>query len=103
MKRGYFGITSCVKDKDELSLGNTSLKIHKSPGHTPGSIIIEEGNTLFVGDTVFANNGYGRCDLPGGNFEELKKSIKRISLFDSNTEIYPGHGEKTTVSKIIRF
>ena len=101
--QAYFGEVSTVNDGCVLSLGNTTLKIHKAPGHTPGSILIEEGNSLFVGDTVFADNGYGRCDLPGGNFEELKKSIRKIHLFDSNTVIYPGHGPKTKVLKIIRF
>ena len=101
--RAFYGEVSTVGDKSILPFGNTELKIHTVPGHTKGSILIEEGNNLFVGDTVFANLGYGRCDLPGGNFDELKKSIERIHLFDPETEVYPGHGEKTKVSKIIRF
>lgn len=101
--RAFYGEVFKVTDGDILSFGDTTLKIHSAPGHTPGSILIEEGKNLFVGDTVFENYGYGRCDLPGGDFEKLKKSIEKIHLFDNETEIYPGHGEKTTVSKIIRF
>lgn len=101
--RAFYGDVTTVNDGQELALGNTTLKIHEAPGHTPGSILIEEGNTLFVGDTVFANLGYGRCDLPGGDFEKLKESVEKIHLFNPETEIYPGHGEKTEVSKIIRF
>ncbi len=101
--RAFFGEVSTVNDADTLPLGNTTLTIHAAPGHTPGSILIEEGNNLFVGDTVFANFGYGRCDLPGGDFEKLKKSVERMHLFNSETEVYPGHGEKTRISNIIRF
>ena len=101
--RAFFGEVTTVADKDVLPFGDIELKIHTVPGHTKGSILIEAGNNLFVGDTVFANYGYGRCDLPGGNFEELKKSVERIHLFDPKTEVYPGHGDKTIISKIIRF
>ncbi len=101
--RAFFGEIATVNDGDLLPLGDTSLKIHSVPGHTPGSILIEFENILFVGDTVFAGQAYGRCDLPGGDFEKLKKSTARIHLFAPDTEIYPGHGEKTKVSKIIRF
>ena len=103
IKRAFYGEVVTLNNGDELTLGNTALKIHFVPGHTPGSILIEEGNSLFVGDTVFAHQSYGRCDLPGGDFEKLKESIARIHLFPADMEIYPGHGEKTSVSKIIRF
>ena len=102
-KRTFSGEISELSDGDLLPLGDIMLKIHSTPGHTPGSIVIDAGDALFVGDTVFAGGGYGRCDLPGGDFQELKKSIKKISLFDPDTVIYSGHGEKTRVSKIIRF
>ncbi len=101
--RAFFGEIATVNDGDLLPIGDTALKIHSAPGHTPGSILIETGNSLFVGDTVFAGQAYGRCDLPGGDFEKLKKSIARIHLFPKSMEIYPGHGEKTEISKIIRF
>ena len=101
--KGYFGEICELKDAQQLKLGNTVLTIHSSPGHTPGSILIEAKNALFVGDTVFADNGYGRCDLPGGNFDLLKCSVNSISRFHPETVIYPGHGPKTKVSKIIRF
>ena len=102
-KQAFFGEVSILNDGDTLKLGSSELKIHFVPGHTPGSILIEEGNVLFAGDTVFANQSYGRCDLPDGDFAKLKESIAKIHLFAPNTEIYPGHGMKTKVSEIIRF
>jgi len=103
IKRGYYDETNVLNDGDELKLGSTVLKIHTVPGHTPGSILIEESKNLFVGDTVFANHGYGRCDLPGGDFEKLKESVAKIHKFAPDTTVFPGHGEKTEISKIIRF
>ena len=45
---------------------------------------------LFTGDTVFYQ-GIGRTDLPGGDGEQLKDSIKKISRLDVEY-LLPGHG-----------
>lgn len=103
IKRVYSKEIVTVADKDILPLGNTALKIHTVPGHTKGSILVEADNALFSGDTVFAGQSYGRCDLPTGNFEELKKSIAKIHLFPCDMTVYPGHGEKTKISEVIVF
>lgn len=102
-KQVFLGETRVLCDGELLPLGESALKIHFVPGHTPGSILIEEGSVIFAGDTVFANQSYGRCDLPGGDFQKLKESIARIHLFAPDTDVYPGHGEKTKVKEIIRF
>ena len=51
---------------------------------------------MFVGDFIFKNN-IGRCDLPGGNFEEMISSINKIQKYPKEITIYPGHGNKTTL------
>ena len=64
-----------------------------TPGHTPGSTCwhVEgaEGG-LFSGDTVFVN-ACGRCDLSGGDPEQMYESLKRISQLDPALKLYPGH------------
>ena len=64
-----------------------------TPGHTPGStcwqVEGEEGG-IFSGDTVFVN-ACGRCDLRGGNPEQMFRSLKKISELDPATRLYPGH------------
>jgi len=80
-------------DGDEICLGNWTLKILHTPGHTAGSICIllpEEG-ILFSGDTVFAD-GFGRTDLPTGNPHDLVMSLRRL-LSEPFSLIFPGHGE----------
>ncbi|RLB11495.1 MAG: MBL fold metallo-hydrolase [Deltaproteobacteria bacterium] len=77
----------------ELVVGDKRFKILHTPGHSPGSICIywPEKRVLFSGDCVF-EEGIGRTDLPGGNGEELKESIRNISQLDT-WYLLPGHGD----------
>ena len=77
------------------------LKVIATPGHTQGgvSLYCQKENLVFVGDLIFAHGGYGRTDLQGGDFEQLKKSIKKILKLPDKTIIYPGHGQATSVKK----
>ncbi len=81
-----------VDDGDYIDLGELSLKVLHTPGHTPGSICLYEENEkiLFSGDTVFPNGAFGRVDLPGGNARELINSLKRLTTLDVDI-MYPGH------------
>jgi glyoxylase-like metal-dependent hydrolase (beta-lactamase superfamily II) len=75
-----------------LKAGDAELRIIPSPGHSPGSICLywPEKKALFPGDVVF-DRGIGRTDLPGGNGQQLKESIQRLSLLDVEY-LLPGHG-----------
>jgi glyoxylase-like metal-dependent hydrolase (beta-lactamase superfamily II) len=78
-----------------LSTGSSSFKILHLPGHTGGSIGLweEKGRSLIAGDTVFADGGIGRYDLPTGNIDELRRSIARIAGMDVEN-LLPGHGRE---------
>jgi hydroxyacylglutathione hydrolase len=79
-------------DREVLALDGLELKVIHSPGHSPGSILLYGDGLLFTGDTLFKND-VGRTDLPGGDEEELKRSLARIREFPAATVILPGHGE----------
>ena len=49
---------------------------------------------MFTGDFIFKGT-IGRIDLPGGSYDDMLKSLNKISKYDKNIEIYPGHGDKT--------
>jgi glyoxylase-like metal-dependent hydrolase (beta-lactamase superfamily II) len=70
------------------------------PGHSPGSIglLWEEEKILISGDTLF-NAGVGRTDLPGGDWNELSASLKRLFALDGDVQVYPGHGPATTIGR----
>jgi hydroxyacylglutathione hydrolase len=76
----------------ELELKGMTFEIIHTPGHSPGSLCLywPEKKALFSGDVIF-DQGLGRTDLPGGNGEALKTSIRRLSQLDTNY-LLPGHG-----------
>lgn len=80
-----------VKDGDRIVIGESSLKVVHTPGHTEDSICLYGGECLFTGDTLFIGN-CGRTDLPGGSAEKLFKSLHDVILkLPPETVIYPGH------------
>lgn len=87
-----------------FEIGSFTFDIVHTPGHSPGSIsfIFPEDRLAFVGDTLFKGS-IGRTDLIEGNEQLLLKSIKDNFLnLASDTIIYPGHDEATTVEDEIR-
>lgn len=88
-----------LNEVSEIALGDTLLKIMPTPGHTPGSVTlyIPSLKVAFTGDTLFRES-VGRTDLPGGSWEELKRSLKRlVAELDRDYMIYPGHGPATNL------
>lgn len=94
-----------LRNCQKLKIGKTSLEVIHTPGHTPGSVCFyaKKENVLFSGDTIFASGGYGRTDLPGGDSEELRRSLRTILSLPDDTIIFPGHGEKTSVIEERKF
>jgi len=86
-----------IKDGDILEVGNLKIKVIHTPGHTQGSVCYLIEDKLFSGDTIF-KEAVGRCDLEGGNFDQIVESIEnKIFTLPENMEIYPGHGQFTSV------
>ena len=86
-----------VEDGDIIKLGGLEIKVIHTPGHTQGGVSYYVDGNLFSGDTIFRES-VGRCDLPGGNFEQIISSIEnKIYTLPNETNIYPGHGKPTTV------
>ncbi len=82
-----------------LKLGNDGMKFLFTPGHTPGEYCIhfEKDKILISGDVLF-EEGIGRTDLWGGNYNTLIKSIKeKLLTLPGETTVYPGHGNATTI------
>ena len=73
------------------------------PGHSPGSSAFydEKTGVLFSGDTLFRGT-WGRTDLPGGNDEQLRQSLKRLLSMNKEIVVCPGHGPPTTIGEEIR-
>lgn len=84
---------------ETLAVGELTIQVIHTPGHTPGGICLHIGGHLFSGDTLFADS-VGRTDLPGGSHEELVESIReRLFVLPDSTIVHPGHGPDTTIGR----
>ncbi len=80
-----------VKDGDDIILGETSLKVIHTPGHSPGSISLYHNGIVFTGYTLFVG-AVGRTDLAGGSWETLVSSIReKLFTLPGDTVVAPGH------------
>ena len=91
-----FDADMLLSDNDEVTVGDLTFKVMHTPGHTVGGVCYLCEGILFAGDTLFAGS-IGRTDFPGGSFETLRNSIKRIYTLPDDTVLLSGHGGKTTV------
>ncbi len=82
---------------EDLTIAGIGVRAIATPGHTPGSITFRAMDGLFCGDLLF-HGSVGRTDLPGGSFDQLASSVRRlILLYPPETAVYPGHGDATTL------
>ena len=91
--------TEDIYDGQVLHVGDSSLEVISTPGHTPGSVCFycADRGVLFSGDTLFAQS-IGRTDLPGGDYDKIIVSItEKLLSLDGGTLVLPGHGFETTI------
>ena len=94
-------IDAPLKDGDKLLIGATEVHVLHTPGHTPGSICLwmPAERKLVAGDTLFRDS-IGRTDLPGGDGRQILRSIHdQLLPLPGDTEVFPGHGEPTTIAR----
>lgn len=94
-----------LNDGDGIPCLGTSVRALHTPGHTPGSACYVIGKDVFCGDLVF-KDGFGRCDLHGGDEGALITSVLKLrAFFEENGTDYtlrPGHGDKLTGEEFMR-
>lgn len=100
------GLDACpvddtLTDGQQLEVGEISLRVLHTPGHSPGCVCFLAPGVAFTGDTLFAGS-VGRTDLPGGDWNTLAKSLKRlIAETTPETIVYSGHGPASTMAEEI--
>ena len=84
-------------DGQQLPLGEESLEVIHTAGHSPGGVCFRWNDDLWAGDTLFAGS-VGRTDLPGGSFSRLAHAIReRLFPLGDEVRVHPGHGPATTL------
>jgi len=82
-----------------VRVGDCVFTVRHAPGHSPGSVCLVGDGVVFTGDVLFAGS-VGRTDLPGGDFETLRRSIEReLLVLPDSTIVYSGHGPETTIGQ----
>ena len=82
-----------LEDGGVVSVGEHSLRVHHTPGHTEDEICyaIEGENRVIVGDTIF-EGGPGHTFSPRG-FQVTVQTLNNVIIaWPDETVCYPGHG-----------
>lgn len=75
---------------DVVRLGDVSIELIHTPGHTPGSQCFLVRDRLVAGDTLFID-GCGRVDLPGGDADQMQESLRTLAKLPDEVILHPGH------------
>ena len=89
-----------LSSEKTIQLGDISLDVIPTPGHTAGGICLHAQGNLFTGDTLFVGDS-GRTDLAGGDRSALGKSIRRLMELPDDTIVWPGHDYGPTPSSTL--
>jgi glyoxylase-like metal-dependent hydrolase (beta-lactamase superfamily II) len=75
---------------DKVSAGDIEIELLHTPGHTPGSQCFLLDGRLVAGDTLFLE-GCGRTDFPGGDSDEMFRSLQKLARLAGDPTVFPGH------------
>jgi len=76
--------------RDKVSIGDVEIELLHTPGHTPGSQCFLLDGRLVAGDTLFLE-GCGRTDFPGGNVDDMYRSLQWLAQLPGDPTVFPGH------------
>ena len=83
-----------------VTVDELTFRVWHTPGHSQGSVCLACGGYLFSGDTLFAMS-CGRVDLPGGDPEQMRRSLSMVANLPlpDETQVLPGHESFSTLGK----
>jgi len=88
------------QDDDLIELGELSIRVLHTPGHSPGHICLLVENHLITGDLLFVG-ACGRIDLPGSEPKKMVASLKKVASLPNDTIVYPGHDYGRAITSTI--
>ncbi|MBN1653272.1 MAG: MBL fold metallo-hydrolase [Deltaproteobacteria bacterium] len=88
------------EDEDLIALGQLSIRVLHTPGHSPGHICLLVENHLITGDVLFVG-ACGRVDLPGAEPKKMVASLKKLASLPEETIVFPGHHYGSAVTSTI--
>ena len=94
-------MTTDAVEQRHIIAGGLDFEVIATPGHSPGGVcyLLGEEKILFSGDTLFAG-AIGRSDLPGGEYDDLIRSImEKVIFLDADITVLPGHATETSIGR----
>ena len=86
--------------RDKVAVGDIEIELLHTPGHTPGSQCFLLDGRLVAGDTLFLD-GCGRTDFPGGDVDEMFRSLQQLAALPGDPTVFPGHWYSTEPSAVL--
>jgi len=81
-----------LQDPELLPLGESTIRVLSTPGHTPACVSYAIGGCVFVGETLFMPSaGSARCDFPGGDARQLYRSVRKLPGLPASSRIFTAH------------
>lgn len=96
--RGELPSVQFYGEGDLLTLGELTLEVLHTPGHSEGSVTLKCADVLFCGDTLFAGS-CGRTDFPGGDTGKMMASLRRLGALGGDLRVLPGHMELSSLDR----
>ena len=87
----YAPAENLLRDGSIIPIGDETLSVIHTPGHTKGCVCFLGDGFLVTGDTLFADS-IGRTDLWGGSVTAMSASLEKLRTLPQDLKIYPGHG-----------
>ena len=87
-----------LQHAEEFLVGDATVKVIHTPGHTPGSICLHTGGALLTGDTLFPG-GPGHSRSPESLQQEIESITSKLYTLTDQTIVLPGHGNTTTIGQ----
>lgn len=87
-----------VAEGEVLEFAGFRIEVLHTPGHTPGSVVYRTDGWVLSGDLVFAGS-IGRSDFPNSSTDDMERSLRRFLELSDPTDVYPGHGPRTSVGR----
>ena len=86
------------KEGDTVVMDSVTFQVLETPGHTPGSVCLVCDDVIFSGDTLFQGS-CGRTDFPGGSWDQMAASLKRLYELPGDYLVLSGHTGSTRLDR----
>lgn len=83
---------------DTVQVGDLTVEVLATPGHTRGGVTLKVEDALFTGDTLFAGS-MGRTDFATSSEFDMFASLRKLAGLEGDFRVLPGHEGESTLER----